>query len=53
MRMIRSSPKPDTLRQISAASSSSENTVTISLSLGRPKSLVTSSQAYGIAFSLK
>jgi len=53
MRMMRLSGSPATFFQWAGASSSSENTVTSSLSFGRPKSRVSSSQAWAMACSLK
>jgi hypothetical protein len=53
MPMIFSSGRPAILRHSARASSSSEKTVTRSLSLGRANSFVTSSQAWLIARSLK
>ena len=53
MRMMRSSDRPATLRQIAAASSSEVWTVTSSLSAGRPYSLVIRFQANAMASSLK
>ncbi len=53
MRMMRLSGKPVSFFQIACASSSSENTVTVSLSGDSPNSLVIRFQASGIARSLK
>ena len=50
---MRSSPRPATFFQRAKASSSSVNTVALSRSLGRPESLVRSSQQYATASGLE